>query len=74
MTKKSVYDLKSIAAAGGGLILDASSYSTYDLKSIAAAASESGAKIIINNVDTKSTYDLKSIAAAGKRSVIFNLA
>ena len=70
---KSVSDLKSIAASGGGMVLDARKFSTSDLKSIAASANGNGAKIFVNYADTKSTSDLKSIAASGGGAVVFDL-
>ena len=69
--KKSVYDLQSIARAGGGLILNAKDYSTHDLQGIARAAEDTKARIHIKDASTKSTYDLQSIARAGKGCVSF---
>jgi len=69
---KSVTDLRSIAAAGAGMILDAGGYSTTDLRSIAAAASSQQAQLKLLNVSSRSTTDLRSIAAAGKGCVIFD--
>lgn len=71
---KSVTDLRSIAAAGGGMILDAGKYSTSDLRSIVSAASGKQAQIKLLNVSSKSTTDLRSIAAAGNGCVIFDFA
>lgn len=68
---KSVLDLKGIASAGGGLILDAKKFSTLDLKGIASAASSKQARIIIKNANSKSTLDLKGIASAGNGCVLF---
>jgi hypothetical protein len=68
-----IMDLKGIAAAGGGMIIDASKYSTSDLKAIAAAARTSGAQIILKNISSKTSIDMKAIAAAGKGCVIFDL-
>lgn len=70
---KSVADLKSIAASGGGMVLDARKFSTADLKSIAASANGQGSRIFLNHVDNKSTADLKSIAASGGGAVVFDL-
>lgn len=67
---RSALDLKRIVAAGGGMIIDASKYSTLDLKSIAAAAKT---KVIMQNVSEISVMDLKSIAAAGNGNVIFDM-
>ena len=69
---KSVTDLRSIAAAGGGMILDAGRYSTTDLRSIAAAASSKQAQIKLLNASSKSTTDLRSIAAASNGCAIFD--
>jgi hypothetical protein len=70
---KSTGDLKSIAASGGGMVIDARKYSTADLKSIAASASGKGSRVFVNHADTKSTADLKSIAASGGGSIVFDL-
>ncbi|MEM5435950.1 hypothetical protein [Paraburkholderia diazotrophica] len=70
---KSVTDLKAIAAAGGGMVLDARKFSTTDLKSIAANAKGKGSTVFLNNVKSKSTTDLKAIAAAGGGTVVFDL-
>ncbi|WP_156820518.1 hypothetical protein [Thioalkalivibrio thiocyanodenitrificans] len=69
---KSTTDLRSIAAAGGGMIIDAENYSTTDLRSIASAASNKQAQIVITNAGKKSTTDLRSIAAAGNGCVVFD--
>ena len=63
-------DIKRVAAAGGGLVLDASKYSAIDLKNIAAVAK---GPIILKNVSELSTMDMKGIAAAGNGNVIFDL-
>lgn len=67
---KSAIDLKRVVAAGGGLILDASRYSTLDLKSLAASAK---ADIVLKNVSEMSAMDMKNIASAGNGHVIFDL-
>lgn len=69
----STFDLRSIASAGGGLILDARQYSVFDLRSIASAASAKQNQITLMNVNHISTFDLRSIASAGNGCVIFNL-
>ncbi len=63
-------DIKRVAAAGGGLILDCSKYSAIDLKNIVAV---SKAPIVLKNVSELSTMDMKGIAAAGNGNVIFDL-
>lgn len=70
----SVLDLKSIAASGGGMILDARAFSVLDLKSIAASASSQKAQITLKNLQGKSVLDLKSIAASGGGCVVFDFA
>ncbi len=67
---RSTMDIKRIAAAGGGLVLDCTKYSALDLKNIAASAK---APIILKNVKEVSTMDMKAIAAAGNGNVIFDL-
>ena len=66
----STLDLKRVVAAGGGLVLDASKYSTLDLKAFAASAK---ANIILKNVSDMSTMDMKNIASAGNGHVIFDM-
>ncbi|WP_438765309.1 hypothetical protein [Kushneria sp. TE3] len=68
----SVLDLKGIAAAGGGMILDTRTYSTLDLKGIAAAASSNQAQIVLKNLQGRSVLDLKGIAASGRGCVVFD--
>lgn len=69
---KSVADLRSIASAGGGMILESSKYSTADLRSIASAAASKQAQITLNGANKKSTADLRSIASAGNGCVVFD--
>lgn len=69
---KSVSDLRSIAASGGGMILDAGHFSISDLKSIAASASTKKAQITLRGMGHKSVSDLKSIAASGDGCVVFD--
>jgi hypothetical protein len=68
----SVLDLKSIAASGGGMILDARPLSALDLKNIAASASGQKAQIVLKNLQGKSALDLKSIVASGGGCVVFD--
>jgi hypothetical protein len=70
---KSVADLKSIAASGGGMVLDASKFNAAKLKSIASSAKGKGSRIFLNNVNSKTTPELKSIAASGGGAVVFDL-
>lgn len=68
---RTVEDLIEIAYAGGGLILDANSYSTDDLINIAYASKNKNATLIIKNISQKSTSDLVNIGYAGEGSVLF---
>jgi hypothetical protein len=67
---RSTMDLKRLAAAGGGLVLDCTKLSTLDLKAIASCAK---APIILKNIKDVSMMDLKAIATAGNGHVIFDL-
>lgn len=67
---RSALEIKKIVSVGGGVIVDASQYSTVDLKAIAANAK---ANIVLKNTDDMSTLDLRSIASAGKGHVIIDL-
>ena len=67
---RSALEIKKIVSVGGGVIVDASQYSTVDLKSIAANAK---ANVVLKNTDEMSTMDLRSIASAGKGHVIIDL-
>lgn len=64
-------DLIRIAAAGGGLRLDASARMTDDLIRIAAAAKTGGAHLFLSGMSARMTDDLIRIGAAGKGSVVF---
>lgn len=68
---RSTTDLRMIAGAGGGLVLDAGRYSTTDLRMIAAALVDGGATLRLINAEKKSTTDLRMIAAAKPGQVIF---
>jgi DNA replication protein len=70
---KTTEQLVKIASAGGGMILDATAKTTDQLVRIASASSQSGAKIIIANINSKTTDQLVKIASAGEGNVIFDL-
>ena len=67
---RSTMDLKRIAAAGAGLILDGSKFSALDLKAIVSSAKS---PVTIKHVKELSAMDMKSIASAGNGNVIFDL-
>ena len=70
---KTTDELVLIAAAGGGLTIDAKTRTMNELVRIAAAASNHGSRINILNANSKTTDELVSIAAAGKGCVLFEL-
>ena len=67
---RSTMDLKRVASAGGGLILDCTKYSALDIKAIAGVAK---GPLILKHVNDLSAMDMKSITAAGNGQVIFDL-
>lgn len=67
-----VSDLIRIAAAGGGLRLDCTKHYVSDIIKIACAASDSQAKLILENSNKLYVSDAIKIASAGHGSVIFN--
>jgi len=70
---KSPDQLSQIVQAGGGIIVDASKYSTEQLVKIASSAKGKNATILIRNADRKTTEKLRHIAEAGSGHVTFEL-
>lgn len=68
---KSIGDLISIAAAGGGMEIEVSARSTGDLTRLATAAASGNARIYMRGLTARSTGDLASIARAGRGYVVF---
>ena len=68
---KSSYDLKTIAQAGGHLVVEATPYSAYDLKTVAGALAP-GATLTVKKADKFTAYDCKVIASAAPGRVIFD--
>jgi len=64
--------LEQIAAAGGGLVLDASSMPFNRIKQISAAANTGKAKIIIKNLSSLTAVQLKELAASAPGLIIFD--
>lgn len=64
-------DLRSIAAAGGGLTLDAADFRALDLRSISSAGSSTGAALVLKNALALSALDLRSIASSSPGNVHF---
>ena len=63
-------DLIRIAAAGGGMRLDASARLTNDLIRIASAARTGNAVLTLYGMSARMTDDLIRISAAGRGSVV----
>ncbi|UCD86972.1 MAG: hypothetical protein JSV01_04170 [Desulfobacterales bacterium] len=68
---KTTDELAKIAAAGGGLVVEAGRRTTDELIRIAAGAKHSGATVVFRNMAVRKTDALIKIAAAGKGKVIF---
>ena len=68
---RTVDDQVRIAAAGGGITIDARVMHTDDLVKIAEAGSNKGATIIMTGLLSRSTDDLVRIGAAGQGCVLF---
>jgi hypothetical protein len=71
---KTPEQLSQIVEAGGGIIIDASKYTTSELTQIASAAKGNNASVVIRNADKKTTEKLRQIALAGAGRVTFELA
>ena len=65
--------MQVIVAAGGGLILDATSLNVQIMQLLAQAAAGSGAKLTFKNVGHLNAQQLHIIAQAGSGNVIFDL-
>ncbi|MBF5038534.1 hypothetical protein INP77_03400 [Methylophilus sp. 13] len=61
-----------IAAAGGGMTIDAKGKTVDQVVRIAAAASKHQAKLVIKNTQTYTVDQLVRVAAAGNGSVFFD--
>lgn len=70
--KKSSLELRSILAAGGGVVVNAEDYTALELRSIAAAGQSSGGKLIIRHALRLSTLECRGIAAGKNGCVVFN--
>ena len=66
-------DLVRIAAAGGGVSIDAATMTTDQLVQVVAASNAKSGSIIVRNASTKTTDDLVCIAAAGSGNTVFEL-
>ncbi len=68
---RTVEELVSIAAAGGGMTLNMRELMTADIIRIAEAASIENAKLVVTGTNGRPTQDLIRIAEAGKGLVVF---
>jgi hypothetical protein len=65
-------EMVRIAAAGGGMVIDAGAWPTPELVRIATAAAKSCARVQLHNVSAiRTTDDLAQIALAGGGTVVF---
>lgn len=70
---KTTNSLLKIVSAGGGLIIDGGGKTANSLVRIATAAKQSGATVIMTNLQGKTTSTLVRIASAGSGNVIFQV-
>ncbi len=68
-----VTELRAIAMAGGGIVMNATGFNTTELRSIAAAANTGGAQFVLKNLGTLTVTELRAIATAGGGKVLFDL-
>ena len=66
-------ELKRIAAAGGGLVIDASIFTFHQIKEVAAAASTGNAKIQVNKPSELTASQLHELAVIASGLVVFDL-
>lgn len=69
---RTTQELMQIAAAGGGIVLDAAVRPTSELMQIAAAAKQGGARLLLRGMTVRPTSELMQIAAAGGGVVQFS--
>lgn len=71
--ERTVNELKEILSCGGNIIIEADSVLMPSLILLAKKAADSGAKMIITNIDRRySTTNLCTIAEEGKGHVTFD--
>ena len=67
-----MFNLQTIAAAGGSAIVDAKDYTSLNLQTIASAGKAKGSNLIINNADSLTVLNCQAIANANPGHVFFN--
>ena len=65
--------LKRIAAAGGGLVIDASTFTFHQIKELATAANSGNAKIQVNRPSELTAVQLHKLAIIAPSLIIFDL-
>lgn len=70
--ERSSADIRGIAAAGAGMILDGSKFTPKELRAIATAASKNKCTVTIKNLKTISSANLRGIAESGDGCVVFD--
>jgi hypothetical protein len=68
----SIADLHIIASRGGGMIIDAGSYSAEDLMILASRAAGGGGLVILRNANRISADNAKIISSRSKGKVILD--
>lgn len=68
---KTSFDLKTIAQAGGNIVVSATQYTAFDLKTVAAALIK-GASLTVKDADKFTAFDCKTIASAAPGQVTFD--
>lgn len=68
-----IEQLKDIAAAGGGLIIDASTLTFNQIRDISAAANTGKAKITIKNLSGLTATQLNQLAPLAPGLIVFDL-
>ena len=69
--KKTITDLKDIIRLGGGMNIDATTFTIAEPSDFAVLAERSGAIIRVKNTENLTVNNLKEIAKLGRGKVIF---
>ncbi len=67
-----ILDLQIIASRGGGVIIDAGSYTADDLKILASRAASGGGLVVLRNANRITPDNAKIIASRGKGKVVLD--
>lgn len=70
--ERSSADLRGMAAAGAGMIINGAKYTPQELRAIVTAASKNNSTVTIKNLKDISSANLRGIAEAGRGFVVFD--